>query len=152
MAHYSTTVDVAAPAETVFDFLADFSTVVEWDPGVTAAERVTDGPVARGSRFRVTVKIGPRTLPLTYEITAFDRPKRVVLEAAHTIFRSHDTITVAPTATGCRVTYDALLTLNGPLRVLDPVLAKGFDGVGDRAAAGLQRRLGVLAAASSTGS
>lgn len=147
MARYTTTVDVAAPPEAVFDFLADFTTVAEWDPGVVSAEALTTGDLGVGSAFRVTVKFGPRSLPLRYEITAFDRPRRVVLEAKDRLFRSHDTIMVIASPSGSSVTYDALVTLNGPLRILDPLLARGFQGVGDRAAAGLQRRLGLLAAA-----
>ena len=35
------------------------------------------------------------------------------------------------------VTYDAELTLNGPLGLADPLLGIGFKRIGDRAAEGL---------------
>jgi hypothetical protein len=62
-------------------------------------------------------------------------------------FTSLDTITVEPAPDGgSRVTYDAVLELRGPLRLADPLLARGFAQVGDRAAAGLRRHLdGVVA-------
>jgi hypothetical protein len=41
------------------------------------------------------------------------------------------------------VTYQAELTLKGPLRALDPLLGLAFKRVGDRAATGLR---GALAA------
>ena len=39
---------------------------------------------------------------------------------------------------GTRVSYEADLTLKGPLRALDPLLGLAFNRVGDRAAAGLR--------------
>jgi hypothetical protein len=39
------------------------------------------------------------------------------------------------------VTYDARLTLNGPLALLDPLLGAAFRRIGDRATAGLCRVL-----------
>ena len=39
------------------------------------------------------------------------------------------------------VTYDAELTLNGLLRIFDPVLGLGFKRIGDKAATGLIRAL-----------
>ena len=42
---------------------------------------------------------------------------------------------------GATVSYDAEVRLRGPLRLLDPVLGRGFRAVGDRAVAGLARAL-----------
>jgi hypothetical protein len=46
------------------------------------------------------------------------------------------------------VSYEAELTLKGPLRVLDPLLGLAFNRVGDRAAAGLRAKLTSAKAAS----
>jgi hypothetical protein len=46
---------------------------------------------------------------------------------------------------GTRVTYDADLSLKGPLRLADPLLALAFRRVGDRARDGLRARLGHAA-------
>ena len=54
---------------------------------------------------------------------------------------SLDTITVVGDGSGSVVTYDAELTLNGPLRLADPLLGLSFKRIGDRAAAGLIRAL-----------
>lgn len=100
------------------------------------------GPVALGSRFRLVAAFLGRRIPLEYRITAFERPARVVLRADDGKVRSTDEITVVPADGGSRVTYDAELTLAGPLgRAIDPVLGLVFRRIGDRAAAGLRATL-----------
>jgi len=39
------------------------------------------------------------------------------------------------------VTYDAILTLRGPLGLFDPLLRLAFGRIGDRAAAGMRKAL-----------
>ena len=43
-----------------------------------------------------------------------------------TDFRSYDVITVTPVGTGCEVTYDADLALQGLRRIADPLLRLAF--------------------------
>ena len=62
-----------------------------------------------------------------------------MLEAHTSDFRSYDVITVAPTPSGCLVSYDADLALKGVRRPFDPVLRLAFKVVGDRARNGLAR-------------
>ena len=57
------------------------------------------------------------------------------------LLRSTDRIAVTAAGDGATVSYDAEVRLRGPLRLLDPVLDRGFRTVGDRAAAGLARAL-----------
>ena len=55
---------------------------------------------------------------------------------------SVDVITFEPTDDGgCRVTYDADLSLKGAFRFGDPLLGVVFGRIGDRAAGGLRRVL-----------
>lgn len=134
---YVAAVDVPLATHEAFDYLARFSSAAEWDPGVAEARQTTPDPVGPGSRFDlVAVFLGNR-VPLTYEITEYDRPRRVVLVAETATVRSVDTITFAPAGAGTRVTYDARLDFKGPARLLSPFLARVFKRVGDAAAAGL---------------
>jgi dehydrogenase/reductase SDR family member 12 len=143
MARYRTTVDSASPLEETFHYLADFSNAEEWDPGVAEAQRVDDGEIGTGSRFRLVARFLGRDVPMQYEITAFEGPHRVVLEADERTVRSVDEIRVETAEDGgTRVTYEADLRLKGPLGgVLDPLLGLVFRRIGDRAAAGLRRTL-----------
>ena len=54
------------------------------------------------------------------------------------LFRSIDRISIKTDGpSGCLVTYDAELRLNGPLRLADFALKPTFKRIGDRAARGL---------------
>jgi hypothetical protein len=141
MAHYHATIDSQrGPAET-FGYLATFSNAAQWDPGVLSGEQLDPGPVRLGTRFRLVVPFLGRRLPLTYVVTTFSPDRVVVLDAESRLLRLADRIEVAAGSDGAMVSYDADVRLRGPLRLLDPLLQRGFGAVGDRAAAGLARAL-----------
>lgn len=142
MALYQVRVSTPRPPAEVFDYLSDFSSVAEWDPGVVRAARVDTGPLRVGSLFDVTVRLFSRELTLRYRVLELDPPRRITLEAEGFGLRSHDVIRVAPEGTGARVEYDAQLDLPGLARAFDPALQIGFDRVGRDAAEGLARALG----------
>lgn len=141
MASYEATIPSAWPAGETFGYLAVFSNAEEWDPGVLSGEALDSGPVRAGSRYRLIVPFLGRKLPLTYEVTDFsEQDMRVVLDATSTLLRARDTIIVRPASAAGRATtvrYQAEVRLRGPLRLFNPVLARGFGKVGDRAASGL---------------
>jgi dehydrogenase/reductase SDR family protein 12 len=144
MARYRGTVVSERSLEDTFDYLAEFSNAAEWDPGVSHAARLDDGPVGLGSRFRLQVRIGRRTTPLEYRVVSIRRPDRVVLLAESATIRSEDTITLAPRADGgCVLTYHADLRLLGTFSPFDPLVALPFRRIGDRALVGLRSALGA---------
>ncbi|MGH2973439.1 MAG: SRPBCC family protein [Solirubrobacterales bacterium] len=142
MAHYATTVTSPGPPTEVFEYLADFSSTAEWDPGVSEARSLTDEPLRAGARFHVVAGFLGRRVPLEYRTVEIDPPRRVVLRAETPTVVSEDTITVsALPGSSAQVTYDASLHLRGALRIADPVLGLLFRRVGDRAKAGLAATL-----------
>ena len=144
MSRYRGTVVSERSAEETFDYLAEFSNAAEWDPGVAGAERLDDGPVGLGSAFRLDVRVGPRVTPLDYRVVTYERPHRVVLLGESATIRSEDTVTVVPRSGGGSIlTYDADLTLLGPLAPFNPLLPRPFRRIGDRGLGGLR---GVLSA------
>ena len=142
MARYVASLDTARPVGEVFDYLSDFSTTREWDPGVVEAQRLDEGPVAVGSEFRLLAEFLGRTNELTYRIVELEPPATVALRGENATVVSFDRISLEPVGGGTRITYDAELTLKGPLRIADPLLALAFNRVGDRALAGLRATLG----------
>ena len=156
MARYSTTLQTEAPARLILDHLAEFTTVADWDPGVTEATLISGEPGRVGSRYRVTATFGPRKIPLEYalveRVDPLDgEPGRAVLIAETGSFTSHDTITVTPTASGSQVQYDAILSLQGLGRALDWPLHRAFQVIGRKAEQGLRDELAGLAAANDDG-
>jgi hypothetical protein len=66
MARFGTTVTSSADPQVVFDYLADFSTVAQWDPGVSAARLIDGVAGSAGARYLVTAEFFGRKIPLEY--------------------------------------------------------------------------------------
>jgi len=141
MARFIDAIDLPVPVEDAFQYLADFSNTAEWDPSVMSAERLDDGEIGPGSRFRVCVGFAGQTLALDYEITVFEPPTRLVLRGGDAQVESVDEVTLAPRGTGTRVTYEARIELRGLRRLADPLVHLLFQRVGQLAARGLRERV-----------
>jgi carbon monoxide dehydrogenase subunit G len=141
MARYAASIKSSRPAAETFDYLARFSNAAAWDPGVLDGEQLDPGPVREGTRFRLVVPFLGREQALTYRVTRLAPAQLIILEAASLLIRATDTIRVTPQGSGARVSYTAEVRLRGPLRLADPLLARAFRAIGDRAAAGLARAL-----------
>jgi len=143
MARYTASVESPRLLEDVFAYLSDFSSTEEWDPGVVRAERIGEDPIGVGTRFHLVASFLGRENELTYEVVEYTPPRSVTLRGENATVVSLDRITFEPLDEGTRVTYDAELTLKGPLRLADPLLGLAFGRVGGRALAGLRRTIGV---------
>ena len=141
MAHYEATLETQLPGEEVFVYLSDFSNTEEWDPGTVQAERVGESPVGVGSEFRLVAAFLGRRSTIGYRVIEYDPPRTVSLRGENSTVIALDRVTVAPTGTRTRITYDARLTLKGPLKLADPLLALAFKRVGDHALAGMRDTL-----------
>jgi uncharacterized protein YndB with AHSA1/START domain len=141
MARYRATVHADGRPEEVFDYLADFSCVAEWDPGVTRASALSEDPRAVGARFSVVSRFLGREIPLEYRTVELQRPRRLVVRAETASVVSLDTIELRPAEGGTEVTYDAKLSLKGAYRLAALPIRLAFGRIGDRARAGLQEAL-----------
>jgi Polyketide cyclase / dehydrase and lipid transport len=141
MARYRASIDTSREREEMFAYLSDFSTTEEWDPGVVSATRGDVGPARVGSEFHLVARFLGRENELTYRITEYDPPCAVTFRGENATVISEDRITFEPLATGTRITYDADLRLKGPTRAADWFLGLAFKRVGERALAGLTKRL-----------
>jgi len=141
MAKYTATIATPRPIEEVFAYLSDFSNTLEWDPGVVEAERLDDDPVEEGSEFTIVAEFLGRRNSLLYRVVEHDPPNVVTFRGVNASVVSLDRLTFESFGSGTRVTYDADLTLKGPLKLADPLLALAFRRVGDRALAGLRETL-----------
>jgi len=135
------TIEVPRSIDDVFRYVSDFSTVEQWDPGVAYSDKVSAGPLGVGSAFKVWVKLGLQRLPMAYVITAYEPPRRVVLEGRGDGIQAIDTIEFTETDQGTRIDYTADLTFGGLLGMVQPLMGGALDRVGKNAMAGLHKAL-----------
>jgi hypothetical protein len=141
MARFVTSLASGWTAERAFAYMSDFSNAREWDPSVVAARSLDPGAPRLGAAFDLTVAMGgDRRLALHYVISDL-RPGEVEFLAESRWLRSRDRIRVTEDFDGCRVSYDARLTLRGVARPLSPLLAPSFRRTATRALVSLRRIL-----------
>lgn len=135
------TVETDLHVEAAFDYVANFENSAEWDPGVTAARKTTEGPPSVGTEYALDLSYGGSPVFMVYRITEWDPPRRVVLEGEGNRISAVDRISFLPSAAGSSVEYQADIRMKGVYRVAEPFLAKFFRKIGDGAVEGLDRRL-----------
>jgi len=138
---YTREIEVPTPPEETFAYLSDFSTTAEWDPGIAEARRLTPEPTALGSRFELISTFGGNRQRFEYVVTEFEDGKRIALHGDGQQAVTDDFITVAPTANGTRIGYEADIRLKGVRRIAEPFLRSTFTRMCDDAMDGLAARL-----------
>jgi carbon monoxide dehydrogenase subunit G len=138
------TVETDLHVEAAFDYVADFENIVEWDPGVTAVRKTTEGLPAVGTEYDLDLSYGGSPITMTYRITEWDPPRRVILEGDGDRTFAVDRISFLPLESGSSVEYQADIRMKGIYRVAEPFLGKLFRKIGDGAVAGLDQRLREL--------
>lgn len=122
----------------VFDFLADIRNEKAWNPRVIRLEKVSDGPIAVGSRFEGQYTGLGR---LDTELVEVDRPRRLGFRSVGPRMRIAGTFVLLADAGGTAIELSADFDPQGILRVLSPLLApvmqKQNKAAGDRLQAAL---------------
>lgn len=65
------------PVEEVFDFVADERNEPRYNPRIRRAEKLSPGPIGRGTRFRAEAGTLRRTVGIAMEYTAYEPPRRL---------------------------------------------------------------------------
>ncbi len=141
MAFYSSSIDVEAPREAVWDHLHDFATTEQWDPAVVRARKSTRGSVRIGTRYQVKVRGFGFPVSLDYHVVLFAPRHTVSLEASNRFVHLVDTIRMHDLPTGTRVEYEVELTPRGPLGITDGIWQASLDRIGSEGEAGLRHWL-----------
>jgi uncharacterized protein YndB with AHSA1/START domain len=115
------TVEIARSQEAVFDYLADQGNEIQWNPDCVSMEKLTEGPVGVGTRFRAKWKQGPA---IVSECTQFERPRTWRYENGGPISVVL-TVTLEPTPTGnTRMTSHGEWTPHGWFRLIFPIFVR----------------------------
>ena len=76
---FSSTTEIAAPPERVYECLTDLEGYGAWMSGLVHIERLTEGPFATGTRWREARRVMGREGREVFEVTATDPPHGISL-------------------------------------------------------------------------
>lgn len=135
------TVTTAAPVEQVFDYLSDFTTTTEWDPG-TVRTTLVDGDGGVGTVYRNVSRFAGRETELRYEVVEHVPGSVIALEGENDTVVSRDQMSFASLGdAGTEVRYTADFTFKGVARLVAPLLKPALRRLGDEAERGLSEAL-----------
>lgn len=128
------------PIERVFEYLSDFTTTTQWDPGTVLTVRVKgEGNV--GTEYRNTSTFGGRQTQLTYVVKEFLPNQRISLRGENKTVIALDTIDFRRRDGETEVTYTADFTFKGFTKLFQPFLRPAFKRLGDEAEVGMAQAL-----------
>jgi Polyketide cyclase / dehydrase and lipid transport len=122
MARIEGEIVIGLPVDVAFDYVADQSNEPQYNPHMVRAEKITPGPVGKGTRFRSAVASMGRTAGMLIECTGYDRPR--LLESTTTMAHADIsyTLTFEPSAGGTRMRWSGQVWPKGALRLLGPMI------------------------------
>jgi uncharacterized protein YndB with AHSA1/START domain len=125
MAPITASTKVARPAEEVFAYVIDPSTMPEWQQGCVSGH-MDGAPTGVGSRCTTVRKIGGGEREVITEITEYDPPRRWADRGISGPIRAIVAVTVKPLAdqSGSRVTIELDFTGHGVGRLLVPLVVR----------------------------
>jgi len=123
--HVHDSVVIARPVEQVFAFVADHQNLPAWTVGVKNSERLTDGPPADGSRYRVVGSMLGRVIESSYQVTAFEPGRGFDGTMSSPAFGFTEQYRFEPDRDATRVSMTASVEPRGLFRLLGPVMAAG---------------------------
>jgi hypothetical protein len=133
---------VTMPQTEVFTYVADFSNIEAWDPGVVSSQKVGDAQIGVGTRYELEVRFGSSTIPMVYETAVYEPPDRVVLLGYGEKLSAVDEIRFARQDNMTRIDYTAVLWFHNLFKFLGPLMRPTLKKVGTDAMDGLVRTLG----------
>jgi uncharacterized protein YndB with AHSA1/START domain len=126
------TVVVDKPLEAVFDYLSDFTTTTQWDPGTVSTS------------YHNTSEFMGRRTELNYVVQELIPGQRISLRGENKTVISVDTMSFRRIEAGTEVTYAAEFTFKGAARFVAPLFKPALDKLGQQAETGLRDALSQL--------
>ena len=122
MARIEGEIVIGRPVDVVFNYVADQGNEPQYNPHMVRADKITLGPVGKGTQFRSAVASVGRTAEMLIECTGYDRPR--LLESTTTMAQANISYTLRfePAAAGTRMRWSGQVRPKGAYRLLGPVI------------------------------
>ncbi len=131
------------PIGQVFDYLSNFTSTTDWDPGTVRTDRESgDGGV--GTVYHNVSRFMGRETELTYTVIDLVPNERIQLRGVNQTVTAQDTMTFRSAAGGTEVTYEAEFEFSGFAKYLAPLLKPALAKLGNDAEAGMTKALARL--------
>jgi uncharacterized protein YndB with AHSA1/START domain len=111
-------VEINRSAEDVFDYCSDPSTEPQWNPQMNSCEKLTDGPLGVGARYRIVIK----GKPMIVECIRFGRPKTWSTRSESPLMKAGLDGRVVPTSHGARVSMRMWIEPRGLAGLAAPLI------------------------------
>ena len=131
-------IEVPRALQETFAYVADFSRIEQWDPGVRSATTLSAGPPGVGSEYRVDMKAG---FSLHYTVIEFRPLAQMLMQVESRFFSAREEILFEATPDGTRIRYIARFSFPASLAALSRRFPGVMQGVGKSAMQGLRRAL-----------
>jgi hypothetical protein len=113
---------IGRPVDVVFDFVADQRNETRYNPRMVRADKITGGPVGKGTVFRSATASMGRTAGMRVELTGYDRPVRLASSTTMTQADMAGTLTFEPVPAGTRMHWTWDVRPKGAFRLLAPLI------------------------------
>lgn len=113
---------IAAPVEEVFDLVADERNEPRYNPRIARAQKVSEGPVGRGSMFIAEPRGGGARGAMTVRVVDYERPGRLGTSIRSSYMDVDGALTLTSVDGGTRLHWSWDMRLRGAMRVMSPVL------------------------------
>ncbi len=145
MAHVHGDVVIDRPVDEVFDFVADERNEPTYNAAMTRVEKLTDGPIGQGTRYRATVTSMGRPVDMVIETTSYERPTVLASTTTMSWAVIRGTLAFAPDGEATRLTWDWDVAPTGPSRLMGPLVGIVGRHQEARIWSGLKHRLESIA-------
>ena len=139
-------VETNLSAEKAFAFMSEFENTSKWDPNTPVMDKLTPGPVAVGHKYHAESEFRGKRQTLVYEVIELT-DNHIKLRGENKTVTAFDSIDVSPNGAGSVVKYTAEFSINGPARIIQPLLKPAFMSLRDPALNGIRDALNSLARA-----
>jgi len=118
----TTSVDIAAPPEEVFAYLAEMENNPKWQSGMVSARWTSDGPIGVGSAYDQVATFLGRKIESTFEVEAYQPGRMIRASSTASSFPITFTRMVEPTESGTKVTAIITGDASGFFKLAEPIL------------------------------
>jgi len=112
-----TSVVIDRDPATVFAFVSDFRNEAKYQPGISAVEKITDGPIGPGTQFRTRVELPNGPFEGVDEIVDYEPPYRVTSRVANALRANVGVLTceAVPEGTRLRYSFESVISYSNAL-------------------------------------